>query len=181
HDTERRQAVGYGTQGVAGNVAFVQMGFDFLIHERFDFEGTHVAADYQTHVVGNKFDQDRVAHDARVFGKDWAGLGFFDVAFDRHQAVATGLVQQHIQQSHELHVGFFAVGVTTQNLGNGPEHHLHGLAGTGCHISAQSRTADEEQFERLIEGSQCAAHEYIGADYGEQNDDITEKDEHGLP
>ena len=80
------------------------VGFDFDVHQVFDFERIQVTPHHQAQVVTEEFDHHMVGNHNRVLGENRAVLRVVDIGFDRHQALFTHLGQQFVQQGEQLHV-----------------------------------------------------------------------------
>ncbi|MNX91726.1 hypothetical protein D3C86_1238310 [compost metagenome] len=157
------------------------VGFDFLVHEGFDFERAHVAADHDAQVVRDELHELRVFGDARVFAEDRAGARVLDMRFDGHQAFAARLVQQDVQKRHELHVDVLAVTRAFQRIGQRLLHQHQRLLAVACQESPKSRAKDQRQLKRLIKRAQMAAQPYETADDRHDHHEKTDNNQHIRP
>ncbi len=114
HDTESGQGVPDHRQAVRRDFRFVFVGFDLFIHQRFDFEGVHVAADDQTQIVDDKFEHHRIRKDPRIAGEDLALFRIFNIAFQGEHPLLTRLGHQAIEQRQQVHIHTFGVFRTTE-------------------------------------------------------------------
>src|SRR5690554_1231298 len=156
-------------------VTFVMQGFNFLIHERFDLEGAHVATDHETKIVGGELQDGLVFHDQWIFHEYFGAFGFFDVTFNRHKAVSARFIKQHIQQAHQLHVKLFAVGTAPEHLRNGLKQGANGFAIIGCYVGTHGRTADQEKLEWLVQRPKMPAQRVKASENRNENNDKTKQ------
>ncbi|WP_337360527.1 hypothetical protein [Salmonella enterica] len=57
------------------------MGFNLFIHQRFNFERIHVAADDQAQIIDNKIKHYRIGQNTRITGEDFTLFWIFNIAF----------------------------------------------------------------------------------------------------
>ncbi|SAE91276.1 Uncharacterised protein [Enterobacter cloacae] len=65
------------------------MGFDLFVHQGFNFEGVHVAADDQPQVIDDKIEHHRVSQNTRVAGENFALFRVFNVPLQREHSLLT--------------------------------------------------------------------------------------------
>lgn len=157
HDAEGGQPVGHLLHGVRGRGGGVMMGLDLDVHEVFEFEGVHVAADHQPHVVGDELGGVMILEDERVLLEQCAALWLLDVGFDAHEPFLARLVEQLVQKAERFHVvGFFVfrAGEESRYRFERLDDHAHRI---GDDEAAAGRAQDDDQFEGLPERDDVAA------------------------
>jgi hypothetical protein len=70
----------------SGFLAIVMMRFDFKIHQRFELELIHVAADDESQIVLNEFDGVMIIENQRAFFEQLAFRWILDHALESHHA-----------------------------------------------------------------------------------------------
>ena len=104
HDADCGHAIAEFGDHVRGHLAFVVMGFDFVVHQVFDFKGIHAAAHHQAQVVGEKLNDVMVGHNRRILGEQRAVFGRVNIALNRHQSFLADFGQQLVQECEHVHV-----------------------------------------------------------------------------
>ncbi|MNY21475.1 hypothetical protein D3C86_1550240 [compost metagenome] len=172
HDAEGGQAVANARQRMGGNLGLVAVRFDFVVHERLDLEGVHVAVDHHAQIVGEEFHHHRIGQDARILAEHAAGRRVGDFLLEEQDALAAGLGEQHVQQRHDVEVQLLVVLRATQQHRHGLHGGLDGLAAVGADEGAQGGTADNDELRRLIKRAHVAAGDGITAQHRCHHDDI---------
>ena len=93
-------------------MAFLVMGLQFAVNQRFNFIRVEVARDHHAQIVGQELCQVVVFDNVRIRLKQLGFVGRIDVLFNRHQAFLAGFLQNVKQQGHQLQVAFFGVNRT---------------------------------------------------------------------
>src|SRR5699024_3705649 len=114
-----------------------------------------------------------VFHDQRIFDEYFGAFGLFDVAFDRHEAVAACFVKQHVQQPHQLHVKRFTVGTAPEYLRDGLKQGTDGFAIIGRDVCTHGRTADQEKLEWLVQRPEMPTQREKASENRNENNDKT--------
>ena len=65
------------------------MSLNFFVHQRFNFERIHIAADNQAQIIDNKIKHYGIGKNARIAGEDFTFFWVFDVALKREHALLT--------------------------------------------------------------------------------------------
>ncbi len=82
-----------------GRFAFHMMCFDFLVHQAFDLERIHVAADHQeAQIIRDEFDNVMLREHVRVLSKDRALEGIVDIEFEGERAFLARLGEPDVSR-----------------------------------------------------------------------------------
>ena len=154
------------------------VGFDFDVHQVFDFERIQVTPHHQAQVVTEKFDDYVVVDHNRVLGKNRTVLRVVDIGFDRHQAFFTHLGQQLVQQGKQLHVQRLVVARGLERTGDGGKDGLHRRAAVGSDEGTHRCTHDDDEFRWLDKCSHVTAGQKEAADNAGKNDDVADDYKH---
>ncbi|MNL74208.1 hypothetical protein D3C87_1998030 [compost metagenome] len=65
------------------------MRFDLFVHQRFDFEGVHVAADNQSQIIDDEIQHHRVGENTWIAGKNFTLFRVLNIPFQREHALLT--------------------------------------------------------------------------------------------
>ncbi|MNN28806.1 hypothetical protein D3C81_1423870 [compost metagenome] len=114
-----------------------------------------------------------------IVGEDRAVLGIFDMLLQRHEAFATRLVEQFVEQAEHVQVVLALVLRALERTGHGPEGLLDRLVWRAHQERAQGRAANDDQFIGLPERSQPTVGADVAAEHTDDDDKQADKDEHG--
>ncbi|MNM99979.1 hypothetical protein D3C81_1125610 [compost metagenome] len=114
-----------------------------------------------------------------IVGEDRAVLWILDMLFQRHETLATRLVEQFVQQAEHVQVVLALVLRALERTDHGPERLLDGLEWCADQERAQRSAANDDQLVGLPERSQPAVGADVTAEHTEDDDKQADEDEHG--
>ena len=118
------------------------------VEQAFQLVRRHVAGGHDAQVITDIRGHALVFEHGRVLGKNRAGRGVFDIAFDRHHAFAAAFVEDLVDQPQHFQIK--RVGEARAEHAQGLLDHVHGhIAWVGLQKCAERGTADNQHFERL--------------------------------
>ena len=161
-------------------MGFLVVGLDFAVHQRLDFMRVEVARHHHAQVVRHELHHMVVRTDAWVFGEQRRLLGVLNVSLDRHQPFLARLLQDVVEQRHQVHVARLGVLVALERCRNGSHRGLEHLGLVVHDERPQGGAANRDHFkrQRLQQHVHVAAVGYEYAENAPKSDGIANDDEH---
>ena len=180
-DAERRQRAGEPAERVDRPVRLGVMGLDLAVHQALDLVRVEVARDHHAQVVGDELDDVVVGADDGVLLEQRRAGRILDVLLDRHQAFLARLLQDVVEQRHQLHVARLRVLRALQHARDRGEGRLQHLGLVVDREGAERAAQDRHQLGRqgVQDHADVAAMDDVGAEDAPHRDGVTDQNDHG--
>ncbi len=172
---------GQAGERVHGRVRLRVVGLDLAVHQAFDLVRVEVARDHHAQVVGDELDHVVVAADDGVLLEQRRAGRVVDVLLDRHQAFLARLLQDVVEQRHQLHVARLRVLRALEDAGDRCDRRLQHLRLVVHRERAERAAQDRQQLgrQRVQDHADVAAVDDVGAEDAAHRDGVTDQNDHG--
>lgn len=131
-----------------GHFDLVVMGFDFDVHQIFDFHGIEVAADHHAQIIGDEFHHVMVVGNRRIFAENRTFVGIFDIVFNRHQTFLAHFREHFEKHRQKINIGRLVVFRPLEEAGQRAHGSLDNLDVITGKEAAKRQTDDRHIFKR---------------------------------
>src|SRR5207253_2830107 len=168
-DTETGHGIGDTVDRVRRMLQIFFQAEQFHVEQAFKLMGGHVAGGHDAQVITDVRGHALIFEHGRVLGEDRAGGCIFNVAFNRHHAFATALVEDLVDQAQHLQIEGVSETRTEHPQGFLEDMQRH-VTGVGLEECAEGCTTNDHDLERLNQGGNFAVGEYVSAEHAREYD-----------
>ena len=133
------------------------VGLQFDVHQVFQLEWIHLAADHHAQIVLDEFNGVVVLHYFFVLAEHGAFTRVFDFAFQTQHAIFAGDVEQVVHQPEQVQIVGLAILGALHQAANTTPCFFGAADAIGDDKATQRRATDDHHFGRLPQSHDIAA------------------------
>src|SRR5450631_1441807 len=176
-NAQTRQGIGYGAESGGGRSRVLMMHLKVKVEHLVEIEGVD-AGNGHAERVADEIANVVVLEECRVLREDSTLVRLFDVGFQSHQAVFTGLVEQVIHHLQGFDIGLLAELGAAEDAADSATDLLEDVERIRDKKGADRGSADDDQLSRLNENAQIAVLHEVARHHATEDDDDADNREH---